>query len=104
MERVTGKHWAGPFNVENVGWQNTMAMPRSSAAAIASSSRRCRGLDHGDRAVFRDDVEAIAKRKERVRGGHRIGQVERRLRLSAIRAESTRLIWPAPMPVRPPPQ
>src|SRR4051794_945499 len=32
------------------------------------------GLDHGARAGLHDDVEAVAKRKERIRGDHRAAQ------------------------------
>ena len=50
---------------------NTMAMPCSSAAAITSASRmRAAGLDDRLDAELGDDVEAVAKREERV-GGHR---------------------------------
>jgi hypothetical protein len=42
-------------------------MPRSSAAAITSSSRMAAaGLDHGDGAGVSDDIQAIAKWKKRV--------------------------------------
>ena len=34
------------------------------------------GLDHGDGAIVGDDVEAVAKRKERVRGDDRAGERE----------------------------
>ena len=51
---------------------NTIAMPCSSAAAMTSSSRlRAAGLDDGLDAVFGGDVEAVAKREERVGGHHR---------------------------------
>ena len=65
-------------------------------------------LDHGDGAVVGDDVEAVAEREERVGGDDRAR--ERRgprcsAFIAAMRVESTRLIWPAPMPsVCPSPQ
>ena len=66
------------------------------------------GLDHRDRAVVGDDVEAVAERKERIRGDDRAGERQSCAAcalIAAMRAESTRLICPAPMPsVRPPPQ
>ena len=65
-------------------------------------------LDHGDRAVVGDDVEAVAKRKERVGRDDRAGERQARAAaalIAAMRVESTRLIWPAPMPsVRSPAQ
>ena len=59
------------------------------------------GLDHRDGAGVGDDVEAVAKREEGVGRDNRAG--ERQVRhccalIAAMRAESTRLIWPAPTP------
>ena len=54
---------------------NTIATPRSSAAAITSSSRiAAAGLDHAARAGVDDDVEAVAEREERVARDRRAGQ------------------------------
>jgi hypothetical protein len=69
---------------------NTIAMPRSSAAPITSSSRMLRRVDHGDRAVVGDDVESVAKGKERI--GRNDAARKRQARVGAFdRGDSRRV-------------
>ena len=88
---------------------NTMATPWSSAASITSSSRtEPPGWITAVAPASIGDEQAVGEREEGVGGDHRAfgqrlleaGCLARRpaaLR-AAMRAESTRLIWPAPMP------
>ena len=90
---------------------NTMAMPCSSAASITSSSRiEPPGWITAVAPASIGDQQAVGEREERVGGDHRaLGQRLGELQLpsprpralrAAMRAASTRLIWPAPMPTR----
>ena len=87
----------------------TMARPRSSAAAITSSSRiEPPGWITAVAPASAAASEAVGEREEGVGGDHRaLGQRLRQARglrgfggLAGRRCgrESTRLIWPAPMP------
>ena len=65
---------------------------------IADAAAR---LDDGARAGVDDDVEPVAKREEGVGGDDRIGRGSSPAfcaLMAAMRAESTRLICPAPTP------
>ena len=87
---------------------NTMAMPAASAAAITSSSRiEPPGWMTAVAPASMAETQPVGKGEERVGGHHRalrqrLGQPAASAASSALRAamraESTRLIWPAPMP------
>ena len=91
---------------------NTMAMPAASAAAITSSSRTEPPGWMTAVAPARGCLEPVGEREERVRGDDRaagrrlgsrgLGGVSAAF-CAAMRALSTRLIWPAPMPTVAPP-
>ncbi len=87
--------------VANAGKDHREALLIGGGDHLRVAERPAR-LDHGGRAGFRRGEEPVGEGKERVgcddrAFGQRLGGASAAL-IAAMRAESTRLICPAPMP------